>query len=323
MPEPTAAGAAVPATQHAIQIVAAGEIVHNRAKPVRPRARRRSCCGSRPSGICFSDTKLLHAFTDHPRKGEVHRRPRPGGARGDPELRPRRAAHGPGPRGRRPDRRDRGARHAPQGRRARPRPDRLPPPPDGPLQRGLRLQLRGRAPGIRRPRRADGHRARDGRTVPHPRRRGARPPRRSRCWSRGHVSRPRTRCASAGRLLPAGRLLVVADRGPRRAGPRRAALRRGPACRDRRASADDAQAAAVEAALSQRRRPAVARGPSRASTGWPPASFDDIVYFGADADRIEALEDAARPARRDRHRARRRPHRPAGRGRRRAASTTT
>lgn len=62
----------IPATQHAIQIVDAGRVVHNRQKAVpRPRpyqvlVRMEAC------GICFSDTKLLHAFASHPRKSVVY-----------------------------------------------------------------------------------------------------------------------------------------------------------------------------------------------------------------------------------------------------------
>jgi threonine dehydrogenase-like Zn-dependent dehydrogenase len=61
----------IPATQHAIQIVDAGRVVHNREKAVpRPRPHqvlvRMEACG-----ICFSDTKLLHAFASHPRKSVV------------------------------------------------------------------------------------------------------------------------------------------------------------------------------------------------------------------------------------------------------------
>ncbi len=61
----------IPATQHAIQIVDAGRTVHNRGKvvprpgPYQVLVRMEAC------GICFSDTKLLHAFTSHPRKSEV------------------------------------------------------------------------------------------------------------------------------------------------------------------------------------------------------------------------------------------------------------
>ncbi len=71
MPEPTATAAAVPATEHAIQIVAPGEIVHNRAKPVPAPGPTQVLLRIEAVGICFSDTKLLHAFTAHPRKGNV------------------------------------------------------------------------------------------------------------------------------------------------------------------------------------------------------------------------------------------------------------
>ena len=60
-----------PQTQHAIQFVGADQIVHNTAKVVVPlrdhevRVRIDSC------GVCFSDTKLLHAFDAHLRKAFV------------------------------------------------------------------------------------------------------------------------------------------------------------------------------------------------------------------------------------------------------------
>ena len=53
------------------------------------------------------------------------------------------------------------------------------------------------------PRRADDHRARHGRALPDPRRRGALAAPRSRCSSRGPASRPRTRATSAARSSPA------------------------------------------------------------------------------------------------------------------------
>ncbi len=61
------------ATQHAILFTGAEELVHEPAKAVtdlRPhdiRLKVDAC------GICFSDTKLLHAFVDHPRKSRVTR----------------------------------------------------------------------------------------------------------------------------------------------------------------------------------------------------------------------------------------------------------
>jgi hypothetical protein len=61
----------IPATQHAIQIVDAGRTVHNRAKVVPVPGPHQILVKMEAVGICFSDTKLLHAFTTHPRKSEV------------------------------------------------------------------------------------------------------------------------------------------------------------------------------------------------------------------------------------------------------------
>ena len=61
----------IPATQHAIQIVAAGRTVHNREKTVPVPGAHQLLVKMEAVGICFSDTKLLHAFTSHPRKSEV------------------------------------------------------------------------------------------------------------------------------------------------------------------------------------------------------------------------------------------------------------
>ncbi len=61
----------IPATQHAMQIVEAGRIVHNREKAVPLPGPHQLLMRVEAAGICFSDTKLLHAFTSHPRKGPV------------------------------------------------------------------------------------------------------------------------------------------------------------------------------------------------------------------------------------------------------------
>jgi threonine dehydrogenase-like Zn-dependent dehydrogenase len=61
----------IPATEHAIQIVEAGRIVHNREKRVPRPGPDQVVVEMEACGICFSDTKLLHAFTRHPRKSEV------------------------------------------------------------------------------------------------------------------------------------------------------------------------------------------------------------------------------------------------------------
>ena len=59
------------ATQHAIQIVGAGTLRHTSDKPV-PAVRPHSVLARVEAvGICFSDTKLLHQFTAHPRKSGV------------------------------------------------------------------------------------------------------------------------------------------------------------------------------------------------------------------------------------------------------------
>ena len=61
----------IPATQHAIQIVGADEFVLNPAKPVDEVGPHQMLLKVEACGICFSDTKLLHAFDTHPRKAEV------------------------------------------------------------------------------------------------------------------------------------------------------------------------------------------------------------------------------------------------------------
>ncbi|MBI5027928.1 MAG: alcohol dehydrogenase catalytic domain-containing protein, partial [Actinobacteria bacterium] len=60
-----------PATQHAIQFVGPDQVVHNEAKAMYPLGPTQVLLKSEACGICFSDTKLLHAFTNHPRKSEV------------------------------------------------------------------------------------------------------------------------------------------------------------------------------------------------------------------------------------------------------------
>ncbi len=62
---------ALPATQHAIQFVGPGRLVHNRAKPVPPPGPTQLVLKVEAVGICFSDTKLLKAFSTHLRKAAV------------------------------------------------------------------------------------------------------------------------------------------------------------------------------------------------------------------------------------------------------------
>ncbi len=61
----------LPATQHAIQFTGPGVLRHNRAKPVPVPGPTQLVLEVEATGICFSDTKLLHAWTNHPRKGPV------------------------------------------------------------------------------------------------------------------------------------------------------------------------------------------------------------------------------------------------------------
>jgi threonine dehydrogenase-like Zn-dependent dehydrogenase len=63
--------AELPATQHAIQFTGPGVVVHNAAKPVPVPGPTQLVLQVEATGICFSDTKLLHAWTKHPRKGPV------------------------------------------------------------------------------------------------------------------------------------------------------------------------------------------------------------------------------------------------------------
>ena len=61
----------LPATQYAIQIVGKDEFILNPAKEVDPVGPHQMMLQVEACGICFSDTKLLHAFDSHPRKAEV------------------------------------------------------------------------------------------------------------------------------------------------------------------------------------------------------------------------------------------------------------
>ncbi len=61
----------IPKTQHAIQYVGKDEIVHNTAKPVDEVGPTQILLKTEACGICFSDTKLLHQFDVHPRKVDV------------------------------------------------------------------------------------------------------------------------------------------------------------------------------------------------------------------------------------------------------------
>lgn len=61
----------VPSTQYAVQFTGVDEITINPAKPVASVGPHGIMLQIEACGICFSDTKLLHAFDSHPRKSEV------------------------------------------------------------------------------------------------------------------------------------------------------------------------------------------------------------------------------------------------------------
>jgi threonine dehydrogenase-like Zn-dependent dehydrogenase len=58
----------LPATQHAIQYTGVDQFRHTPDKPVDPVGPTQLLLQVEACGICFSDTKLLHAFGNHPRK---------------------------------------------------------------------------------------------------------------------------------------------------------------------------------------------------------------------------------------------------------------
>ncbi len=61
----------IPATQHAIQLVAPGELRLNRAKAVPVPRPHEILFRVEAGGVCFSDLKLLAQFDAHARKGAV------------------------------------------------------------------------------------------------------------------------------------------------------------------------------------------------------------------------------------------------------------
>lgn len=63
--------ATLPTTQHAIQLVGPGKLALNTAKPVPKPAAHEILLKVQAVGLCFSDLKLLKQFDGHPRKGEV------------------------------------------------------------------------------------------------------------------------------------------------------------------------------------------------------------------------------------------------------------
>jgi threonine dehydrogenase-like Zn-dependent dehydrogenase len=61
----------IPATEVAARLVAVDTIVIDPAKPIPELGPTQILCRIEATGICFSDTKLMHAFSAHPRKSAV------------------------------------------------------------------------------------------------------------------------------------------------------------------------------------------------------------------------------------------------------------
>ena len=306
---------ALPATQHAIQFVGAGQLVHNRAKPVpapRPDAARGQGRGGR-------DLLLRHEapqrVRDPPPQGRGLGRPRRGGAGGDPELRAGRAADRPRPRGRRADR----------GRRRRP--SRATRSASGCLvqtdYRHLPTPGSNAAFGYNFEGGLQEYVLLDERMIIEP---GT--------GERFLIPVDEAPSGSAIALLEPWACVEASYASPRalHAGARAAACSswrtpgtrsRGwrPLARRRAARHGDGGRGGRRPARRPSRRPWTSPGPAIAfaadADGLPGQSFDDIVYFGADADRIEQLQGLLATRGRHRRRARRRPDRAARRGRRR------
>jgi L-sorbose 1-phosphate reductase len=61
----------LPKTQHAVQLVAANELVLNKSKPLTTPGPHQVLCKIEAVGLCFSDLKLIKQFAAHPRKAEI------------------------------------------------------------------------------------------------------------------------------------------------------------------------------------------------------------------------------------------------------------
>ena len=63
--------AALPDTQHAVQLVGPSELRHNPRKEVFQPGPHQILAKVEAVGLCFSDLKLLKQFAEHPRKSQV------------------------------------------------------------------------------------------------------------------------------------------------------------------------------------------------------------------------------------------------------------
>jgi threonine dehydrogenase-like Zn-dependent dehydrogenase len=275
----------LPATQHAIQIVGPGQLLHNRVKPVPVPGPTQLVVKVEAVGICFSDTKLLKAFSSHLRKAEVSggideaalaEIPSyvPGGLPTVPghEVAGRIVAVGTAV-----------ERHG-VGERVLVQTDyrHLPTPGsnaafgynfEGGLQEYVLLDERmiiepGSEERFLIP--VDEEPSGSAIALLEP----------WACVEASYASRER------GTLAPGGRLLVVADAGHAIEGLAPLLAAATPAALTA-VVADEAQRAAIEGALRPD-APEIAFAADAVEL--PVESFDDIVYFGADADRIEQLQ---------------------------------
>jgi len=282
--------AALPATQHAIQYVGPGQLVHNRAKVVPLPGPTQLVVKVEAVGICFSDTKLLKAFSTHLRKAEVS-----GGL--DEAALAEIPSYVPGELPTVPGHEVAGrivavgaavARHA-VGERVLVQTDyrHLPTPGsnaafgynfEGGLQEYVLLDERmiiEPGTGERFLIRVGEEPAGSAIALLEP----------WACVEASYASRQRAT------LAPAGRLLVVADAAHTIAGltPLLAAATPGTVTA---VVADDAQGTALRA-VAVPGAPEVAFAADADTL--PAESFDDIIYFGADADRIEQLQGLLAP----------------------------
>ena len=289
MPDLPEGQPSLPATQHAVQFTGPGRLVHNRSKAVHVPGPTQLVVRIEAVGLCFSDTKLLHAFSGHLRKAEVTAGLTPAELAEIPSYVPGDLPTVPG--------HEVAARivaigsavtrHA-VGERVLVQTDyrHLPTPGsnaafgydfEGGLQEYVLLDERM----IIEPGTGERFLILVGETASGSAIALLEP------WACVEASYA---CPERGALAPGGRLLVVADAGHEvdGLGPLLAA---SPPASVVIACAEETQRAAVETAAN----PSGSAGPAAlvatSFEGLAPRSFDDIVYFGADPDRIEALQD--------------------------------
>ena len=302
MTEPTrgrAGGAAhaIPATQHAIRFVGRGELVHDAAKPVPALGPHHLLLEVEAVGICFSDTKLLKAFDTHLRKAAVT-------AGIDPDELADNPSYVPGTRPTVPGHEcaarivavgDAVARHR-VGERVLVQTDyrHLPTPGsnaafgydfEGGMQEYVVLDERM----ILEPGTGDRF------LIPVGEEPGGSAVALLAPWAcveAAYATRERATLASGGALL------IVAETGRTIAGLA-SLVAQAPPTTATAVVADDAQFVSVRDAVAA--APVVAGGPSLGAVRMPDLAslgsnrFDDIVYFGADAERIDALQSLLAP----------------------------